>query len=179
MSNDPQNPNSNSTSAKASAAKGLPKELLNTIALVRAKMRDFPELNRLIEGRETSDREIAFAIMECVDDFNSTPPLLGTFTIENFPSVSLLINGAIINVLASVGLLQTRNQMSYSDGQGVQVSVSDKGPQLMNWMNLFTQTYEQKKFRLKQALNLGNALNGSSVPSEYAIINGYFDQLDS
>ena len=179
MSNDPKNPNSNNTGPEGSVAKGIPKALLNTIALVRAKMRDYPELNRLIEGRETSDREIAFAIMECIDDFNMTPPLLGTFTLESFPSISLLINGSIINIITSVGLLQTRNHMSYSDGQGVQVSVSDKGPQLMNWMNLFTQTYEQKKFRLKQALNLGNALNGSAVPSEYAIINGYFDQLDS
>lgn len=177
MANDPQNPNSNALGPKVSSA-SLPKNLLSIIALVRAKMRDFPELNRLIEGRETSDREIAFALMECIDDFNMTPPLLGTFTIDNFPSISLLINGSVINILSSVGLLQTRNHMSYSDGQGIQVSVSDKGPQLMNWMNLFTQNYEQKKFRLKQAINLGNALNGSAVSSEYALINGYFSDLD-
>jgi hypothetical protein len=176
MANDPQNPNSNALGPKVSSA-SLPKNLLSIIALVRAKMRDFPELNRLIEGRETSDREIAFALMECIDDFNMTPPLLGTFTIDSFPSISLLINGSVINILSSVGLLQTRNHMSYSDGQGIQVSVSDKGPQLMNWMNLFTQNYEQKKFRLKQAINLGNALNGSAVSSEYALINGYFSDL--
>lgn len=179
MANDPKDPNSNITGPEKTVSEGLPKELLNTISLIRAKMRDFPELNRLIEGRETSDREIAFAIMECIDDFNMTPPLLGTFTVANFPSISLLINGSIINIITSVGLLQTRNHMSYSDGQGVQVSVSDKGPQLMNWMNLFTQTYEQKKFRLKQAINLGEALNGSAVSSEYALVNGYFSQLDS
>lgn len=179
MANDPKNPNSNALGPKASVNQGLPKELVNSISLIRAKLRDFPELNRLIEGRETSDREIAFAMMECIDDFNMTPPLLGTFTLEDFPSISLLINGSIINILTSVGLLQTRNHMSYSDGQGVQVSVSDKGPQLMNWMNLFTQSYEQKKFRLKQALNLGGALNGSGVPSEYSYINGLFSDLDS
>jgi len=67
--------------------------------------------------------------------------------------------------------------MSYSDGQGVQVSVSDKTPMLMNWINLFINQYEQKKFRLKQALNLGNALNESGVPSEYSLINGFFDDL--
>lgn len=179
MANDPKDPNSNALSPEASVKKGLPKELVHTIALIRSKLRDFPELNRLIEGRETSDREIAFAIMECIDDFNMTPPLLGTFTLAAFPSISLLINGSIINIITSVGLLQTRNHMSYSDGQGIQVSVSDKGPQLMNWMNLFKQDYEQKKFRLKQAINLGNALNGSGVPSEYAYINGLFSDLDT
>ena len=177
MSNDPNDPNSNEVSPQAPAKSSLPKELFALIGMVRAKMRDYPELNRLIDGRETSDREIAFAIVEAIDDFNNTPPLIQRFTVENFPSPSLLIRGAIVNVLESVGLLQTRNQMSYSDGQGVQVSVSDKAPILMNWIQLFVNQYEQKKFRLKQALNLRGALNGGGVPSEYVLVNGIFDEL--
>lgn len=178
MADDPIDPNAVAVGAEGAAKAGLPKKLAGIISLVRAKMRDYPELNRLIEGHETSDRQIAFALIEAVDDFNTTPPLIGSYTIESFPSVSLLVRGAIINIIESVGLLQTRNQMSYSDGQGVQVSVSDKAPMLMSWLNLFVGQYEQKKFRLKQALNLNSALNGSGVPSEYAIINGYFEDLD-
>ena len=177
MPNDPKSPNSNALGPEASVNKGLPQKLINVIALVRAKLRDYPELNRLIEGRETSDREIAFAVMDAIDDFNTTPPLLGAYSLESFPSISLLIQGSLINILQSVGLLQTRNQMSYSDGQGIQVSVSDKAPMLLQWMNLFSNQYEQKKFRLKQALNLGGALNGSGVSSEYLFVNGYFDEL--
>jgi hypothetical protein len=177
MPNDPTNPDSNAVGADASVKKKLPEKLVNTIALIRAKLRDFPELNRLIEGRETSDREIAFAIMEAIDDFNNSPPLIGQYSLENFPSISLLIRGSIINVLESVGLLQTRNQMSYSDGQGVQVGVSDKTPMIMNWISLYTNQYEQKKFRLKQAINLGNAMNSSGIPSEYQYVNGLFDDL--
>lgn len=176
MPNDPKNPNSNALTPEA-AAKQIPQKLLSVLALVRAKLRDYPELNRLIEGRETSDREIAFAIMEAIDDFNTTPPLIGSFNIDSFPSTSLLIRGSIINVLESVGLLQTRNQMSYSDGQGVGVGISDKTPLLLNWIQLYQGQYEQKKFRLKQALNLNGALNGGGVPSEYVLINGYFDDL--
>tara|TARA_Y100000114_G_scaffold157273_1_gene188688 strand:- start:3628 stop:4158 length:531 start_codon:yes stop_codon:yes gene_type:complete len=176
MANDPKDPNSNALELEASA-KQIPKKLLSTIALVRAKLRDYPELNRLIEGRETSDKEIAFAIMEAIDDFNTTPPLIGSYNLESFPSMSLLIRGTIINILESVGLLQTRNQMSYSDGQGVGVGISDKTPLLLNWIQLYQGQYEQKKFRLKQALNLGGALNGGGVPSEYVLINGYFDDL--
>lgn len=178
MSNDPKSPNSNTLAPVESVKKGLPKKLLGVIALVRAKLRDYPELNRLIEGRETSDREIAFAIMETIDDFNTTPPLIESCTLESFPSTSLLIRGTIVNVIESVGLLQTRNQMSYSDGQGVQVSVSDKAPMLLQWISLFTNQYEQKKVKLKKALNLQGALNGSAVSSEYVYVHGYFDQLD-
>jgi hypothetical protein len=177
MANDPTLPSTEIVGTASSAKQGLPVKLINLIALIRAKLRDFPELNRLVEGHETSDREIAFAIMEAIDDFNTSPPLIGSYSIDNFPSISLLIRGSIINVLESVGLLQTRNQMNYSDGQGVQVGVSDKTPMLMNWINLYTQSYEQKKFRLKQAINLGSALNGAGVPSEYSLVNGYFDDL--
>ena len=84
MSNDPKNPASNSMTLESSVQKGLPKKLLGVIGLVRAKLRDYPELNRLIEGRETSDREIAFAIMETIDDFNTTPPLIQNFNLESF-----------------------------------------------------------------------------------------------
>ena len=177
MSNDPKKPSEDAVSPSASSNKGLPKRVAQLIAMVRTKLRDFPELNRLIEGKETSDREIALALVEAVDDFNNTPPLIEAYNLENFPSPSLLIRGALINILESVGLLQTRNQMSYSDGQGIQVSISDKAPMLMQWLTLFMNQYEQKKLRLKKALNLKGALNGSAVPSEYSYLDGYFDDF--
>lgn len=173
----PDSQKSQSPSVEATVKRGLPPKLLNTITLVRAKLRDYPELNRLIAGYETSDREIAFAIMEAIDDYNTTPPMIDPVTLDTHPSMSLLINGAIIFTLQSVGLFQTRNQMNYSDGQGVQVGVNDKTPALMQWINLFNQQYEQKKMRLKQAINLQGALNGTGVRSEYALVNGYFDNL--
>lgn len=175
MSNDPTKPSTDKPGLEATAKKGLPEKVVGIIATIRARMRDFPELNRLIEGHETSDREIALAMMEAIDDFNTTPPLIESYGIENFPSISLLIRGTIINIVESVGLLQTRNQMTYSDGQGVQVSVSDKTPMLMNWLNLFISQYEQKKLRLKKALNLKGALNGSGLSSEYKFLDGYWD----
>jgi len=178
MSNDPAVPSTILSTPETAADEGLKKQFHGLITLVRAKMRDFPELNRLIEGRETSNQEIAFAIMETIDDFNTTPPLIETCGLTNFPSISLLIKGSVIRVLESVGLLQTRNHMVYSDGQGVQVSVSDKSPQLMSWIQIFSNTYEKQKRDLKIALNLQGALGGRGVPSEYAVINGLFDDLD-
>jgi len=135
-------------------------------------MRDFAKLNRLIEGEETSDTEILLAIMETVEDFNLAPPLIGVFTLSTFPSGTLLISGAIANILESIAVLQTRNHMVYSDGQGMQVSSSDKAPQLMQLANLYKSRYEVKRDKLKIALNLAGALNRGSVPSEYAFVNG-------
>ena len=83
-----------------------------------------------------------------------------------------------MRVLESLAILQNRNHMVYSDGQGVQVSVSDKAPQLMQFQNLFQSRYERQRDKLKLALNLNGALNRSGVPSEYALVNGYYDTLD-
>ena len=176
MADTPAKPSEDPVSAKDSANAGLPKKLVQLIAVVRTRMRDFPELNRLVEGRETSDREIALAIAEAVDDFNNTPPLIQNFGIEDFPSISLLIRGSIINIIESVGLLQTRNQMVYSDGEGVTVNVSDKTPMLIQWLQLFMNQYEAKKLRLKKALNLKGALNGTHLSSEYRYVDGLFDE---
>jgi hypothetical protein len=149
------------------------------IATVRAKMRDYPELNRLTDGKESSDREIAMALLLALDDYNNTPPLLDRATLVNFPSKSLLIDGAIIQLLESLGLLQTRNQMQYSDGQGVVSSVSEKPQMIMQWLNLFKGTHEQKKLRVKMAINLNGALGfQTGTDSEYLYINGYFNATD-
>jgi hypothetical protein len=175
MANDPLAPSTEQIAPAPSTKKGLPSEAAQFINLVRAKLRDYPELNRLIAGQETSDRMIALAAMEAVDDYNTTPPLLSVVSFENFPSISLLINGTIINIIESLGLLQIRNHLTYSDGQGVQVGVSDKAPQLYQWLQLFISKYETKKTALKKAINLSGAMTGAGVPSEYRYVNGLWD----
>lgn len=172
-----QTPPSGDTSGlEGTGNKALPKKFVKLVNMVRAHVRDFPELNRITAGTESSDRQIALAILEAIDDFNTTPPLIASANLSNFPSISLLIRGAVIFLLEGVGLLQTRNNLSYFDGTGVQVNVSDKGPQLLQWINLYTQQYEARKRRLKQALNMQRALNGSGLSSEYAYLDGFLDE---
>lgn len=143
------------------------------IAYVRLYMRDFPELNRLIAGYENSPRMIAWAIVDALDDWNTTPPLIGNISIENFPGRHLLARGAVIALLESVAMLQMRNQLTFSDG-GITVSVNDKAPQLMQWINLMKASYEEKKSRLKSSLNIEMAMVGAGHFSEYFVINGSY-----
>ena len=143
------------------------------VAYIRLYLRDFPELNRLLKGYENSPRQIAWSIIDALDDWNSTPPFLGPTTLARFPSEYLLCRGAVISLLESVALLQMRNQLTYSDG-GLQVSVSDKAPLLMQFMSMMKQGYEQKKQRFKAAQNVEMAMDGAGVFSEYFIINGVY-----
>jgi hypothetical protein len=145
------------------------------VAMIRLYLRDFPELNRLLSGEETSDRMIAWAVIDALDDFNSSPPFIGAYGLTNFPSTSLLREGAVIRILQSVGLLQTRNQINYSDG-GISFSVSDKAPLLMSWIQMFQGSYEQRKLRIKSSINVEQAMEGAGAFSEYWAIHGmYFD----
>ncbi len=141
------------------------------IGTVRLYMRDYAVLNRLIAGEEHSDRMIAWAVIDTIDDFNSTPPITN-YTLLNFPSSSLLVRGTTVNLLQSVGLLMTRNQLNFSDG-GLQVSVSDKAPLIQSWIQMLSNGYEEKKKQLKIALNLEGGWGGG-VHSEYKWINGFY-----
>ena len=141
------------------------------VGVVRAFMRDYPELNRLIKGEEHSDRLIAWAVIDALEDFNTTPPMTG-YQLTNFPSKSLLRIGTVINLLESVGLLMTRNHLTFSDG-GIQVGVSDKTPLLQSWIQLFTNKYESKKKELKIALNIENGWGGG-LHSEYLWVGGFY-----
>ncbi len=142
------------------------------VGAVRTFMRDYPELNRLIQGQEHSDRLIAWAVVDALDDFNTTPPMTA-YGLQAFPSRSILLRGTVINLLESLGLLMTRNHLTFSDG-GIQVGVSDKTPLIQSWLQMFTNKYEQKKKELKIALNIEGGWGGG-VHSEYKwASNGFY-----
>lgn len=140
---------------------------------VRAFMRDHAELNRLIAGEESSQRQIIWAIFDALDDFNTSPPFTG-FGINGFPSKSLLVRGTVLSLLESIGLLQTRNHLSFSDG-GLQVGVSDKTPFIQSWIQLFRNSYEEKKMKLKVAYNIESAWGGG-LSSEYRFVNNFYGE---
>src|SRR3972149_3273259 len=86
------------------------------IAKTRSFIRDTAALNALLDGQETSDTLIDFSVELTLDDFNTSPPLIGNFTLENHPSQSLVLLGTILWILKSAGLLQPRNKLDYASG---------------------------------------------------------------
>jgi hypothetical protein len=161
------------TSLEQSTLPRAPVQVDQFISTVRLYMRDYPELNRLTRGFENNNRQIVWALSDCLDDFNSTPPFT-MFGLETFPSKSLLLRGTVINLLESVGLLMTRNHLSFSDG-GLQVGINDKTPFIQSWLQLLKNSYEEKKQRLKIAYNIENAWGGG-IHSEYRFVNNFYGE---
>lgn len=169
-----QSPDFSPTSASVlggAAATGTALELNNFINQVRLFIRDVPELNRLVKGVENSNRQIVWAISDTLDDFNTTPPFT-RYGIIDFPSKSLLMRGTVSTLLESVGLLQTRNHLSFSDG-GLTVGISDKTPFLQSWIQMFRGRYEDQKNRMKAHINIEQGWGGG-VNSEYLFANNFY-----
>lgn len=147
------------------------------VARVRLFLRDYPELNRLVEGEETNDRMIAFAVYDALSDYNSQPPYIGILGFSDFMSRNWqrpLMLGTVICTLESVGLLQTRNHLPFSDG-GLNVAVSDKTPLLQSWIQLFERKWEKFKIQSKVADNISALFaQPGGVSSELFAIHGYW-----
>ena len=156
---------------------GVTQTTQNFVQVVRLFLRDYSELNRLIAGEETSDRMIAWAVLDAVSDFNSTPHVTG-FSLDDLLGRNLqhlLLRMTVISVIESVGMLQTRNHINYSTG-GMNVGVNDKTPMLMNWLQYFKATTEQKLQRVKVAMNINSILGAgeAGVHSEYWSVNASY-----
>ena len=149
-------------------------ELNSFVNQVRVFMRDYPELNRLVSGEESSNRQIAWAVFDAVDDFNTTPPFIGPYDVSNFPSKSKLVRATVCSLLQSIGLLQTRNHLTFSDG-GIQVGINDKTPLLQTWIQMFKNDWEDWKMKFKVAANIESAWDGG-VFSEYRFVNNFYGE---
>lgn len=148
-------------------------ELNEFVNQVRGFMRDYPELNRLVAGYESSNRQIVWAILDAIDDFNTTPPFTRV-GLKNFPSLSLLVRGVVCSLLESIGLLQTRNHLAFTDG-GIQVGINDKTPFIQSWLQVFRNAYESKKERMKISMNIESAWEGG-VYSEYRFVSNFYGE---
>lgn len=147
---------------------------LNTFANhVRVFMRDYSQLNRLISGEESSNRQIMWAILDALDDYNSSPPFTN-FGLANFPSKHVLIRMTVVSLLESVGLLQTRNHLQFSDG-GITVGINDKTQFLQSWIQLFRSRTDAKIERLKVAYNIEQAWGGG-IHSEFRFVNNFYGE---
>jgi hypothetical protein len=135
------------------------------IKLVRAFIRDDAVLNELLEGKESSDGQVKQAIIDAIDDWNTTPPLLAPVTVATHPSERLLVRGAAIELLMSAGIFYGRNNLNYSDG-GITVADKDKGPIFQSFAQQLIADYERKKQQLKISQNIG--MGYGQVPSEYS-----------
>jgi hypothetical protein len=142
---------------------------------VRFYLRDFEELNLLIRGEESSDRNIAWATLDFLSDFNGTPPFT-SYSLEGMYArhwQHFAIRGTTISLMESLIHIYTRNYLPFSDN-GISVEINSKAPMLQSMMGLMQSSYEQNKRLKKTAINVEALLDSgpSGVHSEYIVLSG-------
>lgn len=139
---------------------------------IRRFLKDRPEMNRLLGTEETSPEELELMLDMSIDLFNiAAPSSIGRYDVNNFPSLYLLIMGAIVCVMRSAGVVYSRNRLNYSD-QGVTVTVNDKAPEYSNWIQGFLSDYFRITSDFKRKANLASIRGG--IPSEYASVDFHY-----
>lgn len=147
------------------------------VQMVRLYTRDFPELNRIVRGEESSDRQIAWSVLDALSDFNGTPHFTNVSLEDllNRNQQALMLRMTIISLTESVALLQIRNHINYSTG-GINVGVNDKAPLLLSWLQYYKSYTDQLKQRVKVAFNIEGILgpSNSGVHSELWAVNATY-----
>jgi hypothetical protein len=140
---------------------------------VRSYMRDYPSLNRLVEGEESSDRMIARAADKIIADWNSSPPLVAGMDVRSIVApggpLGIFVDGIVAELLTSVAILQDRNNLPYTDGQ-VSVSSSSKSSPYLRIAQALRGQYDRQKQQYKVAKNIEYAW-GDGISSDYASIS--------
>lgn len=142
----------------------LSSSMLAFVPVVRGFLRDQPELNRLIAGEETGDRFIAWSVLDALSRFNGTPHFTA-FTFDDMLSYQqhyLMLRLTVETILESVGMLQTRNHINYSNG-GINVGVNDKTPLIQSWLQMYSARNDQLITRVKVAINIQGILGSENV----------------
>ena len=141
-----------------------------TAADVHLYSKDTPAFNILLEGEEQSSPElIALAMRMAVSSFNAAPPFT-SYSVENFPSDALLMDGTLYCLANGEAERQLRNQIGFSI-QGGQASIDDKYNQYLSLATFYKTLFDQKTAALKQHLNTEAAWGENYSP--YIAINDF------
>lgn len=136
---------------------------------VRMKMRDYPELNTLIEGEENDTDQIYYAIDLAMSLAQELPPPIGSPPLHAIP-LYLLIPLVVSELLESAAILYIRNDLSFTTG-GTTVQFSQGHTYLQMAAQMRAQAKEDLS-RWKVAQNHQMAVQSiGGVHSDWAWIN--------
>jgi hypothetical protein len=124
-----------------------------SLAEVRLELRDFPEVNRLLDEYEFDAAEVLLAATRCVEYFNEVPPELDQrYDTSSFPSRYHWMEGTIYHLLRIAIAWYDRNKLAYSAG-GVQVDDLNRSEAYLRHLQMRQQKWEEWVKRTKNRLN--------------------------
>ncbi len=150
----------------------IPNDTVKFAEEVRAWLRDFPELNRLIVGEESSPRMIQFCAHMALDEWNAFSPVQFT-SVGSFPNKTILILLTVTHILTSAGILHSRNRFDFNAGNFV-ADTERQADEYPKWIQMIKAQLAPLMQNLSIRLNIAAASGGGGVPSEYAMLHNWY-----
>ena len=138
--------------------------------VLREYIQDSPELNKLVDGYENQPADLDRALCKALDNFNTMPPPLGSYSFDSFPSPGLLLDGAAVEVLKSAIFRKIRNKLMYQDS-GFAADEDANHGEYTAYMDYLNREWKERATNLKRSINISSCWGGS--PSEYSLLFPY------
>lgn len=132
---------------------------------LRRFLQDQDILNTLDQVQESTNVDLYFALQDALDEINVTSNVTDFTAFSEVPW-SILKIGGMLNILISQGVLSARNQLTYNDSGGIQVSDLDKYGRYVNLFNTMVVKFQRSIIAWKINKNVDDAYG--EIPSEYA-----------
>lgn len=113
--------------------------------------------NFLLDSVEFSDEDINSALTLSVDKYNSTLPMVDSYTTENFPYRYELMLGASATLLRSKGLNYLRNNLDFQTKDGVTVNDKNKAGDYLKLADVMMQEFDNRITQIKKTKNAEQA----------------------
>lgn len=109
--------------------------------------------NFLLEDLEFTDDEINSAMVLAADKYNSTAPLVNTYTSENFPYRFEMLLGASAILLRSKAVNMMRNNLNYQTSDGVAINDLDRRKEYFQLAQSFDEEFIARITKIKVSKN--------------------------
>lgn len=113
--------------------------------------------NFLLDSVEFSDEDINSALTLSVDKYNSTLPMVDSYTTENFPYRYELMLGASATLLRSKGLNYLRNNLDFATKDGTTVNDKSKAGDYLKLADVMMQEFDNRITQIKKTKNAEQA----------------------
>jgi len=113
--------------------------------------------NFLLDSVEFSDEDINSALTLSVDKYNSTLPMVDSYTTENFPYRYELMLGASATLLRSKGLNYLRNNLDFATKDGTTINDKSKAGDYLKLADVMMQEFDNRITQIKKTKNAEQA----------------------
>jgi hypothetical protein len=121
---------------------------------VRSALADFTTTNTYENDEMIGDKTIVTALVQALDAFNSAPPNITNYTLDNVPDKTLILYiGSPAYIYEMLYQVEMRNSLDVSMSSGVQVSSSRKAQMYLNFYQIKYQEFVRGVAIKKSQLN--------------------------